>query len=200
MMQAITVTINHLGLTGVFLVMVVENLGIPFPTEVGFLVAQGQIQAGQLTYPAAITLITLGHVVGACLAYGIGRWGDRKLTGIFERNRHWKEVQERVVRWYARYGNVTVFTTRLIGYVRPWSSLVAGFARLPMVPFVIWTTLGSLIFSSVSLYITRYIIAVWLAYPQFHTEMLIIIFLLFFSILITQIGRSLYGKIRHRQP
>ena len=63
------------GMHGVFLFMVVENLGIPFPTELGFVTAQGLIKAGYTTYLSAYLVITAGHLTGAGVTYYSGRAG-----------------------------------------------------------------------------------------------------------------------------
>ncbi len=183
------------GLISVFLIMFIENMGLPFPTEIGFLIAQSQIQSGAIGYFTAILVITAGQVCGATVGYSIGRFGDRKLSRIFKHNSRLLTTQEKLVKWYQRWGSVTVFATRLIGYVRPWSSLVAGFSRQPFAPFLIWTMLGSLIFSSVSLVFTKYLVLFWRQHPQFRLEIVIVILVLFFGAVTVSLIKSLYDKI-----
>ncbi len=197
--QSAQIIIQNLGLFGVFLVMLVENIGIPFPTEVGFLVAQGLITSGYTSYSFAVVIITSGHVAGSIISYGIGRFGNRKTTSHFEHNPRLKETKRKLTDWYRKYGSATIFFTRVFGYVRPWASLVAGFADVPFWPFLIWTTLGSLMFSSFSLYVTKYFVFVWQEFPEYHLLIALLVFVLFFGLIGYELAKGAYGKIRSRQ-
>jgi len=189
--------IHSLGLIGVFLVMVIENLALPIPTEVGFLVAQGLIEMRKINYFEAIFVITAGHTFGATLAYGIGRWGGRGIEKRFANNPKWHNAKTRLDSWYKKWGSVTILVTRNFGYVRPWSSIIAGLAEYPLGPFIIWTAIGSLIFSTVTLSVTKYIIYVWKNYPDLHILLSILFGVLFFGIIFAEIARQIYEKI-HR--
>ena len=71
------------GMHGVFLFMVIENLGVPFPTELGFLTAQGLVSAGYASYVSAFLVITAGHLFGAGVTYYSGRAGHGYLVNRF---------------------------------------------------------------------------------------------------------------------
>ncbi len=190
--------INHLGLVGSFLVMIVENLGIPFPTEAGFLVAQNLVVTERTSFWVADGVLVLGNVVGSLISYTIGRWGDKTTKTRFS---HWTRVQktrEHLQQWYKRYGHITIFLTRNFGYVRPWSSFVAGFANVPLGPFVFWTTLGSLVFCTVVLLITDRVIAVWHHYPALHPWLIGLAVLLFFGLAIFELMRGIYDRLRRK--
>lgn len=194
--EAIRQIVQDFGLWGVFFVMVIENIGIPLPTEIGFLVAQGLIAHGQVDYVLSVAVITAGHVAGAILGYGIGRWGDKKLTRFFSKSDHLKQTKQRVTDWYAKYGSATIFATRNFGYVRPWASLVAGFAKMPFGPFLIWTIIGSAVFSVLSLYLTKYVIYVWQNYPEMHIALSIVFGIMFFGLIGAELGREIYARVR----
>ncbi len=187
------------GMLGVFFIMLVENLGIPFPTEVGFLIAQSLIVHGSIHYVPAVLVITAGHVVGASIAYGIGRWGNHKTTAFFERSPKWLRAKQKLINWYYKYGNITVFGSRVFGYVRPWASLVAGFAKVPFGAFLLWTTLGSLVFSMVSISLTNYLVLVWRNFPELHILMVVVMFTLFFGLLTFELGRQTYDRFHRRK-
>lgn len=91
------------------------------------------------------------------------------------------EVSDSIHNWYERYGNITVFATRFIGYVRPWSSLVAGFARINWLPFLFWTLLGSLIFNIIVLEFTLYFLEWWHQFGTLLRYLAIGLFLLSFT-------------------
>lgn len=191
--------ISELGLFGVFMVMVIENLGIPFPTEVGFIVAQGLIIKGTIDYFDATLIITAGHIFGAVLAYYIGYWGGSKLNRHLQNNAKWLLTKERITGWYKRWGSITIFVTRNFGYVRPWSSLVAGFAKMPFAPFLLWTAIGSFVFSFVSLTVTKYLVVIWRDYPQLHILISIIMGFLFFGLIGAEFGKQIYAKFHRKK-
>lgn len=188
--------VHSLGLLGVFLIMVIENLAIPIPTEAGFIVAQSLIVMNKITYFEAIAVITAGHTVGAVIAYGIGKWGGRKVEKRFANNAKWINAKKRLDQWFKKWGALTILITRNFGYVRPWSSIIAGIAEYPFLPFLFWTVIGSLIFSAVTLYVTKYIVYIWTNYPDLHIIISIIFAILFFGIIFAEIGKHIYEKVR----
>ncbi|MGO0122725.1 DedA family protein [Desulfothermobacter acidiphilus] len=140
--------------------MAVENLGIPFPTEAAYVAACALIERGY-SYPLLLLVLTIGHLTGSILAYSLGwgmeKWVRRRLTHREEFIR----LADRLEHWYGRYGVWTVFACRFVGYVRPWSSFVAGFARLRWLGFVLATFLGTLIFNLGLLELTRRFLSLW---------------------------------------
>jgi membrane protein DedA with SNARE-associated domain len=142
------------GLIGLFALMVVESFGLPpLPSEVilpfaGFLVGVG-------TFPLAPTIVVAlgGALVGAYIAYAVGRWWRDRLTrlrigplGLEERH------LVRMDRWFARRGEVTVAVCRCIPVVRAYISYPAGTARMPPVRFGAYTLAGSIPFTLALLY------------------------------------------------
>ncbi len=182
--------LKHFGLFGAFLSMVIENLGIPLPTEIGYLICQNLITEKTYSYMFVVIILTAGHVLGALISYSIGRFGDR-YVGKLRKASKVKEVQGKLKKWYAKYGNVTIFLTRFVGYVRPWSSFVAGFAKVDFFQFLFWTTLGSLLFNMTALYFSSFIIDLWNRYAFMHIYIIVSAFILFFGILIYELVRYL---------
>lgn len=161
------------GLAGIAASMFIENVGIPLPTELGYLAAVS-IAAGR-GYGTLIVLaaLTVGHLAGSVTAYVIGRRGDAWVRRRLAKGGRFAETHDRLIRWYGRYGAATIFATRFIGYVRPWSSFVAGFAAFPLGPFVWLTALGSFIFNVIALFLSQRLIHVWQKYPASHLFLVI---------------------------
>lgn len=146
--------LSVVGLPGLFALMIVESFGFPpLPSEVilpfaGFLVAQG-------TFPldGAVIAALSGSLLGSFLAYAVGRWGRERITGVgigflrFE-DRH----LERMDRFFARWGEVTVTVARLIPLVRAYISYPAGTARMPPARFGLYTLAGAIPFTLIMLY------------------------------------------------
>ncbi|MGQ5711463.1 DedA family protein [Desulforudis sp. DRI-14] len=145
---------DYLGIAGIFFSLAVENFGVPFPTEAAYVAACALLDQGR-SYLFIFTVLTAGHLVGSSAAYFAGRemraWTYRRLG----QKRELQQMADKLQLWYARYGLLAVFLFRFVGYARPWSSLVAGFARLRPVGFFLATFLGTVIFNLVLLEVTR---------------------------------------------
>lgn len=146
-----------LGYPGIALVMLIENLFPPIPSEVvmpfaGFLAAQGK-----LNLIGAIVAGTSGSVAGAVVLYYIGRWADEPVVRAFLRRwgRYLTVTEEdlnHVMRVFAKYGPPIVFFGRLVPIIRSLISVPAGMDRMPFGRFLLFTTLGSAIWSTALAY------------------------------------------------
>ena len=144
------------GYLGLFALMFLENLFPPIPSEVimplaGFLCARGEMN------PVAAVLVgTAGSVVGALPWYWLGRgFGKDRVMWLSERYGLILTVEPREVEtayeWFQRRGWWAVLFGRLVPAVRTLISVPAGFARMPMLPFLAFTTLGSLVWTTLLL-------------------------------------------------
>lgn len=182
--------VQNFGLLGIAGSMIIENIGIPFPTEGAFLVAQHLITNHHYSFWFMYWYLVMTQVLGAVIAYGIGRLISKYvLTHTKPKSKFW-ETQKKVTAWYDRYGSVTVFATRLIGYVRPWSSLVAGVAKFAFWPFLLWTFLGTILFVYPTMRVTRLLVVAWAQYPGLHLLISFGALLLFFGVTLYGLGKS----------
>ena len=144
-------TITALGAIGVGLLVALENLFPPIPSEVvlplaGFLAGQGRM-------PVVLVIVaaTVGSVVGALLLYWAGAaLGRRRLYRIADRM-PLVEVEDlgRAESWFATHGGRAVLIGRLVPVVRSLISVPAGVERMPLVRFTVYTTLGSAVYNAV---------------------------------------------------
>ena len=141
----IVATISTLGYAGVALLMAIESACIPLPSEIimpfsGYLVYKGQFNLWWVGVAGA-----LGCVVGSWVAYYAGLYGGRPFIEKYGRyvllSRHDLDLADR---WFARYGEVIVFASRLLPVVRTFIAFPAGVARMNMTRFTVYTFLGSL--------------------------------------------------------
>lgn len=148
----VTDVIETLGYPGLTILVALENLFPPIPSEVilplaGFLTGQGR-------FSLVLVLIasTLGSVIGALILYAIGvALGQAGIRRLFERWGHLAlitpEDLTRAEDWFDRWGPIAVFTGRLVPVVRSLVSIPAGYRRMPLVQFVPLTTFGSLLWN-----------------------------------------------------
>ena len=147
------VAVNPLaGYAAIFAVMFLENLFTPIPSELimplgGFLVQQGELQ-----FIPVVLAGLLGTVIGALPWYGIGRViNEERIEQWLERHGRWIGISAaelaRSRRWFNRFGTALVFWGRLVPGIRTLISVPAGIEMMPMTPFLLWTTAGSLIWT-----------------------------------------------------
>jgi membrane protein DedA with SNARE-associated domain len=126
------------------LLMLVENLFPPIPSEVvlpfaGFLVARGELGVVQ-----ALVASTVGSVTGAVALYALGRWGGRP---VLLRYRHVLRISEadldRADEWFDRYNARLVLVARVVPIARSIVSVPAGASEMPLGSFLALTTIGS---------------------------------------------------------
>jgi membrane protein DedA with SNARE-associated domain len=141
----IVATISTLGYAGIVLLMAIESACIPLPSEIimpfsGYLVYTGRFNLWAVGVAGAF-----GCVVGSLVAYWVGARGGRPMIEKYGRyvliSRHDLDLADR---WFARYGEVIVFASRLLPVIRTFIAFPAGVARMNLKRFVIYTFLGSL--------------------------------------------------------
>ena len=188
--------LENYGVLGVFISIASENLGVPFPTEAAYIYSCVLIDRGY-SYYLILAVLTAAHLAGSCLAYGLGFWGEVFLAKRLKHNQRFVRVNEWLHRWYAGYGGLTVFATRFIGYLRPWSSFVAGFAQVGFGTFFFGTLLGSLLFNILLLALTFWAIDIWCRFPG-HLRV-ILAFGFFFSGTLLLLAKVAWDRFRRRK-
>ena len=152
---AITNLYMETGLLGIFLIMALENCYIPLPASevvislAGALLTRGSFLSG-IPLWASLALVSLasasGCVTGSIAAYAIGYAGGRRMLLKYGRSLLISPQDiKRADHFFRRWGNTTVFYSRLLPVVRTWASLPAGVTRMPFRPFCLFTAGGSLI-------------------------------------------------------
>jgi membrane protein DedA with SNARE-associated domain len=136
--------ISSVGLPAVFVLMTLESACIPIPSEAIMLFAGFAASKGELTLAGIVTAGVLGNLVGSLIGYAIGYFGR---VDLLERHRLFHVGPARLRQaesWFGRYGDATVFFSRMLPLVRTFVSVPAGVARMPLGRFALLTTLGSI--------------------------------------------------------
>jgi membrane protein DedA with SNARE-associated domain len=136
--------IGSWGLPAVFLLMVLESACIPVPSEAIMLFAGFAVSKGDMSLAGAVTVGVAGNLLGSWVAYWVGLYGGRPFIDRYGKyvllRHHHLDIAER---WFARYGAVAVFFSRILPIVRTFISLPAGMARMPFWKFTLYTAAGS---------------------------------------------------------
>ncbi|MEV1143605.1 DedA family protein [Micromonospora sp. NPDC049799] len=143
--------IDAMGALGVALLVALENVVPPIPSEIVLAMAGYLSSAGRFNVVLIVLAATAGSVGGALLLYWLGaglgedrlkRWLDRlPLVDT--------DDLEKADRWFERHGRWAVLFGRLVPVVRSLVSVPAGANRMPMGEFVLFTTLGSGVWNTV---------------------------------------------------
>jgi len=144
--------VTWLGYPGITLVMLIENLFPPIPSELVMPLAGFFAADGKLTFAGVCIAGTLGSVLGAVALYYIGMWADEPLIRRFVRRYgRWLTLSEqdldRALSAFHRRGEIVVFVCRMVPLLRSLVSIPAGMHRMPMGKFLLFTTAGSAIWT-----------------------------------------------------
>lgn len=154
-------TINSFGHLGIVILIAIENLFPPIPSEVILTFGGFATTITDITVIGAIIASTIGSVIGAVILYWIGftineekiySFTETKLGKVLGLK---KENIKKAFSWFNSKGNYAVFFGRFIPIVRSLVSIPAGMAKMPQIPFLILTTIGSAIWNTVLILLGR---------------------------------------------
>ncbi|ECP4562368.1 DedA family protein [Listeria monocytogenes] len=150
----ITSIMADFGYIGIFILIMVENLFPPIPSEIILTFGGFMTTVTSLNVVMVIIVATLGSVVGAILLYKVASYfGKERLTKIvlkYGRILRLKESDiERAENFFLKYGSLAVFLCRMIPLIRSLISIPAGMTKMKMSRFLILTTAGSLLWNTV---------------------------------------------------
>jgi len=132
------------GYVGIALLMAIESACIPLPSEIIMPFAGYLVYKGQMNLYLAATAGAIGCNLGSIVAYEVGKRGGRPLLLRYGK---WLLIGEGEIeaadRFFARFGNMAVLIGRLLPAIRSFIAFPAGVARMPLVPFHIYTFVGS---------------------------------------------------------
>ncbi len=167
-MQTIIINImNQFGYFGIALLIAIENIFPPIPSEVILTFGGFMTTFTNMKIWGVILSATIGSVSGALVLYALGRWLnperlERWLNGRLGKILHLKKEDiQRAEKWFDRRGKLTVFFCRFIPIVRSLISIPAGMARMSMGAFLLLTALGTAIWNVVLVYLGAFFGASW---------------------------------------
>lgn len=155
-MQEIILSImNAYGYLGVFLLIMIENVFPPIPSEVILLFGGFMTTYSKLSIVGMIVASTLGSLFGAIVLYYIGKLFNKDrlkkiISGKLGKILRLKASDiDKADSWFDNKGNKTVFFCRFVPLIRSLISIPAGMSEMPILKFIIYTVVGSLIWNAV---------------------------------------------------
>ncbi|MCQ6276830.1 DedA family protein [Bacillus sp. V3B] len=152
MQSWITDFMEQFGYIGIFLMIALENVFPPIPSEVILPFGGFMTTYTNLTVPGVIVASTAGSVVGAVILYGIGLLLDvSRLEKIVDRWGHILRITKKDIwkadAWFDKYGYWTVLFCRMVPLIRSLISIPAGMSNMKFAVFLVFTFIGTLIWN-----------------------------------------------------
>ncbi len=146
----ITSVMQQLGEPGVGLLILLENLFPPIPSEIILPLAGFTASQGEFTMISVILWATLGSVVGAIILYYLGAFLGRERTRYLFQKLPLVNIQDvdRTEAWFIKHETKAVFFGRMVPIFRSLISIPAGVERMNMLLFITYTAAGSLIWNT----------------------------------------------------
>lgn len=139
---------DSMGYLGILLLMILENLFPPIPSELIMPSAGFAAARGDLSLPIVILMGVLGSVIGTLPLYYIGRaFGEERLVAWADKHGKWLTLSGKDIRkaddWFDQHGTKAVLFGRMVPGIRSLLSLPAGMSEMPMPKFLIYSAIGS---------------------------------------------------------
>jgi membrane protein DedA with SNARE-associated domain len=134
------------GLPVLFGVILICSVGVPFPISLMLVAAGSFVEQGEMKLWQVIAVASVGAVLGDQIAYGLSRWGGRRLINRLSRRigaeGKIKEAEALTKRW----SGAGIFLSRwLITALGPWVNVASGIAAYPWRRFLFWDVLGEVL-------------------------------------------------------
>ncbi len=142
---------------GIFLLMLLENIFPPIPSELILPISGLSVANGELDPIFVLISASLGSICGALFWYFIGKWiGKSRLENFFEKYGHWLAITKKdfskTYNYFEKNSGKAVFIGRMIPAFRTLISIPAGIVNMQLGRFLMFTTLGTLIWSGLLIY------------------------------------------------
>lgn len=198
----ILMVMDKLGLVGVALMMFLENVFPPIPSELIMPAAGFAAAIGELSLISVIIAGTIGSVLGALPLYYLGsRLDETRLIRLTERYGKYLLITPKDIvsaqAWFDRHSKTVVFFGRMIPAIRSLISIPAGMARMSLLPFLMLTAMGSMIWSALLAYAGFVLGANYEKvgiYIESVSHYVVLLMVLIFSYLLYRRIKTVWGK------
>lgn len=174
-----TSVIASTGYLGIFILMVLESMVAPVPSELvmpfaGFLVADGKLNLWMV-----IIVSSLASITGSLISYFVAYFGEKELIHKFGRFVFLdKEELGWTQRWFEKRGGITILISRFIPVIRHLISIPAGLARMDLKRFILFTAVGATAWNSFLLWVGMQLRERWLLVEKYSKPLDVVVIIL----------------------
>jgi membrane protein DedA with SNARE-associated domain len=162
--------IGSIGYAGIFILMALESMVAPVPSEAVMPFAGMLIAEGHFTFFGIIVFSTLGSIAGSLLSYYIGYYGGRPLVERFGKylllDKHHLDLTEK---YFQKKGDITILVCRFIPVVRHLISIPAGMGKMNVLKFSIYTIIGAGLWNAFLTYVGLTLKSNWKEVMKYST-------------------------------
>jgi len=136
--------ISSVGYFGVLLLMMMESMILPVPSELVLPFAGFLISSGEMKFLIVVISATIGSLIGSLISYYIGKYGGKRFVSRY--GKYFLLDEESLVKtekWFSKRGELTIFIGRFIPLVRHVISIPAGMGKMNLKKFMLYTFLGA---------------------------------------------------------
>jgi len=134
------------GLPVLFGVILVCSVGVPFPISLMLVAAGSFVEQGEMKLWQVIVVASLAAILGDQIAYGLSRWGGRRLVKRLSRKIGVEDQIKQAEALTNRWSGTGIFFSRwLVTALGPWVNVASGIALYPWRRFVLWDVLGEVL-------------------------------------------------------
>lgn len=137
------------GYYGIFIIMILDNIGFPLPSEIILPLAGYMAQQGAMNLYVAAIMGSTGSLIGGIMIYYVAKTEGRKIILKLLISEKYIAKGEK---WFKKYGHITVFFARLVPFIGKAISIPAGIARMDFIKYISYSYLGYLGWCSILLY------------------------------------------------
>lgn len=189
--------ITNYGYIAIFLLILIENIFPPIPSEIVLTFSGMMCLKTSLSVVGVIAVSTLGSYLGALILYAVGKLLSYERIEIMceqpwvkRLGFKYKNIEKAKV-WFNTHGIKTVFLCRLIPILRSLISIPAGIMKMPILGFSIWTIIGTGIWNTILVVMGRILGMHWANITMYIKEYVIIVGVL---IILISIIKRIYKK------
>lgn len=193
-------TIEFLGYPGITILMALESMIVPLPSELvmpfaGFLTVEGQMDFGLV-----VLFSSFGSLLGSLISYYLGYYGGNKFVLKFGKYLLLDIVDlEKTEKWFRKKGEMTIFISRFIPVVRHLISIPAGIGKMDLKKFCLYTILGATIWNTILTFCGYILGQNWGKLRQYSEYISITVAILLLIAGIYFIRRHLKNKIKEKE-
>lgn len=193
MTNLITDLMNNYGYLSVLLLIAIENIFPPIPSEVILCFGGFMCSFTSMEIIPVIIVATLGSIFGAIFLYYVGSLLTKERLSKFLTTKVAKYLGlkqsniDKAFYMFNKHGRLTVFLCRFVPIVRSLISIPAGMAKMAFLPFIILTSLGSLIWNTVLVLLGDYAGSSWdsiVTVISNYSSLVLLLFIIIFIILV----------------
>ncbi len=196
--------ISSMGYPGLGMVMFLENLFPPLPSEIILPLAGWLTLEGRFTIVGVTVVGAIGSVAGALFFYGLGHWFDEaRIRWLLVRYGKWlmltTEDLDRALAWFGRYGEYVIFFGRMIPIVRSLISIPAGLANMNLGRFCLYTSVGTALWSFLLAFAGRLLGKNWSAVSEWIGRYEDVVLVVGILAVLAFFGHRLWQHLRQRR-